>query len=494
MSIEIRAGAPGTGLAPGREPGPRVALCVDLDGTLLRGDLLHEGLARLLTANPFRAPQVLGWALRGRRALKERVAAAADLDVAVLPYRDEVIELARLARAAGRRVLLVTAAAAPIATRVAEHLELFDEVVASDDAHGNLAGTRKARYLVDRFGRGGFEYIGDSGRDLPIWADAASGVAVGASPAVRRRLDAAGTPMRHVADRPPGVRVWARQLRLHQATKNLLVLLPLLLAHEYAVWDSVWRALVMVAAFSLLSSGTYVLNDLHDLDADRRHPSKRLRPLASGGIPVSVAAVTSAALVLGGLGAALVLGPPALLVLLAYLVLTLGYSLVLRRLIVADVIALAALYTLRILAGAVAIGVAVSIWVALTSVFLFFSLALMKRVAEFANHAEASVDGRGYQRRDRTAVLAAGLSSGMVAVLVVAMYIDSDEARAAYTTPVILWMLIPLVLFWLTRMWLLTDRGQMHDDPVAYAISDRVSQGVALTAVAIVVAASLVGR
>lgn len=288
------------------------------------------------------------------------------------------------------------------------------------------------------------------------------------------------------------VRTWARQLRLHQVTKNLLVFLPLALAHQF-LWDSVLRAGVMFAAFSLLSVGTYIINDLHDLEKDRHHPTKRDRPLASGLIALPTAVLASALLILAGLGLGLVLGLPSLLILVGYLVLTLGYSLVLRSMVIADVIALAGLYTIRIFAGAIAIGVAVSIWVALTSIFLFFSLALMKRVAEFANHDIESSKGRGYQRRDRTAVLSAGISSGMVAILVVAMYIDSEVARATYRTPELLWALIPLLLFWLTRMWLLTDRGQMHDDPVAFAMTDRISQGVGVLGAGIAVAATLLG-
>lgn len=501
MSVQADATAPPPRSARRpRRPAPTTdatsvapVLCIDLDGTLLRGDLLYEGLAQVLATNPFRLPRVLAWLAKGRRAFKERLATSAELDVAVLPYREEVVELARQARAAGRRVLLVTAAADSLATRVADHLGIFDEVIASGLARGNLAGQRKADYLVERFGRSGYEYVGDSRNDLPVWGSAATGIAVDVPGGLRRRLAAGPTPMRFLESIRPTAAIWLRQLRLHQMSKNVLVFLPLLLAHQFFNWDALGRALVMFAAFCLLSAGTYVFNDLHDLDKDRHHPTKRQRPLASGRISIPVAAAASIGLVLAGLGVAFLLGPTAGLILLGYLVLTLSYSLVLRSMIVGDVLALAGLYTVRIFAGAIAIGVAVSIWVALTSIFLFFSLALMKRVAELVNHDRESSGGRSYLRHDRTAVLSAGISSGMVAILVVAMYIDSDVAKATYSTPELLWAIIPLLLFWLTRMWLVTDRGQMHDDPVAYAMRDHTSQVVVVVGAAIVVAANLVG-
>jgi len=281
---------------------------------------------------------------------------------------------------------------------------------------------------------------------------------------------------------------------VHQALKNVLVFVPVLLAHEIFSPDALWRVAVMFVAFTLVAFGTYVLNDLNDLDKDRHHPTKRARPLASGLIPIPTAFVVAVLLVLAGLAGSAVLGWPSLAALAAYTALTLLYSLALRRIMLVDVIALAALYTMRIIAGAVAADVALTIWTVLTSVFLFFSLALMKRYSEFAKYDLETSAGRGYVKRDRPAVLAAGITSGMMAVLVIAMYIDSDVAQQSYATPQILWAIVPLVLFWITRLWLLTERGEMHDDPVAFAISDRTSQVVALIGAGIVAAAALIGR
>lgn len=470
------------------------ALCVDLDGTLIATDILYETAARYAGQNPFRLFRAAIWLTKGRHVLKERLAEHTEIDVAALPYREEVLALLRAAREEGRETYLVTAAASAPAEAIAAHLGLFDGVISSGADNGNLAGDRKAALLAARFGEGGFDYVGDSRKDLPVWRMADAAVAVGAAPRTRRELkrDVRGATFIDVPRTTAAT--WWRQLRVHQATKNLLVFVPILLAHEVFSLDPLWRVLVMFAAFTALSFGTYIMNDLHDLEKDRHHPTKRRRPLASGLIPIPRAIGVSVALILVGLGLSALLGWRAVAVLLGYYALTVLYSLVLRRIVLADVLALAGLYTLRIFAGAVAADIELTIWVVLTSVFLFFSLALMKRYSEFAKYDVDRPAGRGYTRRDRPAVLAAGIASGMMAVLVIAMYVDSDVAKASYATPQILWAIVPLVLFWVTRLWLLTERGEMHDDPVAFAIGDRVSQVTALVAAAIVVAAALVGR
>jgi len=470
------------------------ALCVDLDGTLLASDVLYETAAQYLGQNPFRIFRLASWLAKGKRVLKERLAEHAVLDVTVLPYRTEVLELIATARERGRPVYLVTAAAGGPARAIAAHLGVFDGVVSTDAEHGNLSGARKAEYLVERFGDGAFEYVGDSNRDLPVWRAAGSATAVGVSPGTRRELERDGRDASFIDVPRAGFGTWLRQLRVHQATKNLLVFVPILLAHEFLSWDPLWRVIVMFIAFTVLSFGTYVMNDLHDLEKDRRHPAKRTRPLASGLLGIPTATVVGVVLIAVGLAASAILGWQSLAILVAYLVLTTLYSLVLRRVLLGDVLALAGLYTIRIFAGAIAADVALTIWTVLTSVFLFFSLALMKRYSELAKYDLETSGGRGYLKRDRPAVLAAGITSGMMAVLVIAMYIDSDVAQQSYGTPQLLWAIVPLVLFWITRLWLLTERGAMHDDPVAFAIGDRVSQAVAVIAAAIVATAALVGR
>jgi 4-hydroxybenzoate polyprenyltransferase/phosphoserine phosphatase len=470
------------------------ALCVDLDGTLIASDVLYETAARYTGGNPFKLIRAAIWLGEGRQVLKQRLAERATIDVTALPYREEVIALVREAREAGRPTYLVTAATESTAQAVADHLGIFDGVVASNTARGNLAGDRKAEYLIDRFGEGGYEYIGDSAKDMPVWRSARRAVGVGLTPRNRRELERDVRGATFIDVPHATARTWWRQLRVHQALKNVLVFVPILLAHQILDLDVLWRVGVVFIAFTMVAFGSYIMNDLHDIEKDRRHPTKRTRPLASGLIPIPTAVTVSTALIVGGLGLSVVLGWQSVAVLVLYFVLTVLYSFVLRKIVLADVLALAALYTIRILAGAVAASLSLTIWTVLTSVFLFFSLALMKRYSEFAKYDLDTSSGRGYVKRDRPAILAAGITSGMMAVLVIAMYIDSDVAQASYATPQILWAIVPLVLFWITRLWLLTERGEMHDDPVAFAITDRVSQVLAVVGVAIVAAAALVGR
>lgn len=285
-----------------------------------------------------------------------------------------------------------------------------------------------------------------------------------------------------------------KQLRVHQAAKNVLIFVPLVLAQRFFDWGDDLRAILLFVAFSLVSCGSYVINDLLDIEKDRHHPTKRNRPLASGVISVRSAMVVCAVLLVAGLALSATLGWPSVAMLLAYLALTLLYSFVFKRLVVADVIVLAALYTLRIFAGAVAIEVPMSIWVTLTSVFMFFSLALMKRYSEFAKYDGEVSKGRGYLLRDRHALLSLGVASSIATVLVVGLYIDSDAVRVLYGFPQLLWAAVPLLLYWVTRLWILTERGEMHDDPVAFAITDRVSQVVFVLVAIVVIAAALIGR
>jgi len=477
--------------------GGALPLCVDLDGTLLVTDSLHELAVGLAGQRPLDLLRIPGWLAGGRAYLKARLAERVALDAAHLPYRGEVLEALRAARAEGRPCVLVTAADRRVAEAVAAHLGLFDEVLASDGAD-NLKGRSKADELGQRFGRGGFEYLGDARADLPVWEAAGAASLVAPSGSLERRVAARLPVARSLGTRGgPGerARAWLRALRVHQWVKNALVLLPLLASHrlgEPALWAP---AALAFAAFSLAASAVYVANDLLDLAADRAHPTKQRRPFASGALPIAKGALAIPLLL--GLAAALAIWglPPAFLgVLGVYVAANALYSVWLKRVAIADVILLASLYTLRVVAGGVAIGVTPSPWLLGFSLFFFLNLAFLKRHVDVRRLDAAAGDrtpGRDYQASDLPLLASMGLAAGYMALVILALYIQSESVRLLYRNPGRLWLAAPLVAYWTSRMWLLSHRGDMNDDPVAFAVRDWVSWVVAGAGLAIGVAATL---
>lgn len=456
-------------------------LVVDLDGTLLRSDLLVESALAYVRARPLGLLAPLAWLAAGKARLKRRLAQATALDVTTLPYDPRVLALIAGARAAGRRTVLATASDRLLAERVAAHLGVFDEVLASD-GELNLSAGRKRDSLLRRYGQGGFDYAGNSGDDLPVWAAARHAYVVGAGAGVRRRAAAHGNVAAVLpAPSPPQrLRAALRAMRMHQWSKNVLVFLPLLAAH---VAHQPGRALAAVLAFicfSLCASSVYLLNDLLDLADDRHHPAKRLRPFASGAL-APLAGLALAPLLLGAaFGLALWLLPWRFsAVLLAYYALTLGYSLHLKRVMALDAITLAGLYTLRLIAGAAAFVVPLTFWMLAFSMFIFLSLALVKRYAELREPRDrgdtTQARGRGYFPGDLEMLAALGAASGYLAVLVLALYTQDKATVALYRQPQLIWLACPLLLLWITRAWMLTHRGLMHDDPVVFALKDRTS-------------------
>jgi 4-hydroxybenzoate polyprenyltransferase len=467
-----------------------IPLCVDLDGTLVRSDLLVESALALLRRNPLYLFCFPAWLLRGKAYLKRAIARRVVLDVARLPYDARV--LAWLREGDGnRRRILCTAADQQFADAVAAHVGGFDEACGSDGAR-NLGGRAKGAALRERFGPAGFDYVGNDRSDLHVWRDARRATVVDPSPGLLRRVRNA-CAVERVFERGGGQgRAWLLALRLHQWPKNALVFVPLLAAHRALDGMAVLQALAAFLAFGLCASGTYVLNDLLDLDADRRHPRKRLRPFAAGTLPIGSGLLVAPALVLAGFAVALLLPTRFALVLGAYTATTLAYSLLLKRIAMLDVVTLGALYTLRIIAGAVAIPVPASAWLLAFSMFLFLSLAMVKRYAEIRRVAASGgqeVAGRGYQAGDLSLIQSLGASSGFLSVLVLALYIDSTASDLLYRHHHVLWLLTPLLLYWIGRVWLLASHGRMHEDPVVFALTDKVSLAVlALFAVVIVAA------
>ena len=464
-----------------------IPLCVDLDGTLVRTDLLVESALSLLRRNPFYALRFGVWLLRGKAALKREIAERSEVNVTLLPYEPRVVDWLR-GDAAQRRRVLCTASDRRLAAAVAAHIGGFDEVLASDGER-NLAGANKAETLRARFGERGFDYAGNAAADLAVWRHARHAIVVNAPPALAQRA-AQAAPVERIFERESASwRVWMTALRPHQWLKNLLVCLPLLAAHRLLDPGSALLSIAAFVSFSLCASGVYLLNDLLDLESDRSHPRKRLRPFAAGTLALTSGLIAAPLLTLAAFALALAIGPAFALVLLGYYLLTLAYSFALKRIAMLDTVVLAALYTVRIIAGTAAIHVPLSFWLLAFSMFLFLSLAMIKRYTELhtlLQFGRERADGRGYAVDDLGLIQSLGGASGYLAVLVLALYINSTASEALYRHQQVLWLLCPLLLYWISRIWLKTHRGLMHDDPVVFAATDRASQ-IVLALCAVVV-------
>lgn len=467
-----------------------VPLVVDLDGTLIRSDLLIETLFTELGRQPSSIFGLVPALFSGRAAFKHRLAETAPLDVAGLPYDETVIAMIKTARAERRPVYLASASHEKCVAAVAQHLGLFDGWFASN-AKVNLKGPAKAARLVESFGAGQFDYIGNEAADLAIWAQARKSITVGAPAALRASLPALAGDVVHLESPQPTLKTWLKLLRVHQWVKNALVFIPLLMAHELHL-AALGTALLAFLAFSLCASGVYIFNDLADLAADRAHPTKRTRALASGTIPLAAGLSVVPVLWLAAFAVAAFVSLPFVAVLFAYFALTTLYSFMLKRKMLVDAFTLASLYTIRVIGGAVAVGVVLSHWLLAFSMFMFIALALIKRYVELAMLADRNMPNpanRNYQIGDLDIIAALSAASGYNAVVVLALYINSDAVVPLYRHPEFLWFVCPIVLFWFSRALLLAHRRQMHDDPIVFALKDRVSLLAAGLVAALVLAA-----
>jgi 4-hydroxybenzoate polyprenyltransferase len=459
-----------------RQPEFGGPLVVGLDETLVQTDLLLESVFAYISANPLRAVKVLRSLLQGRAQLKADVARDTPIDVALLPYNEHVLSLIEDARNSGREVYLASACNERYVEAVARHLSLFDGWFGSSDAR-NLTGSVKATLLVDRFGPRGFDYLGNGRADLAIWSTARRRIAVGASARVVAALKRLDPTADVLPTRTGGLRVWLRLFRVHQWTKNGLVFVPLFAAHLFTI-RAFASAFVAAIAFSLAASAIYVVNDLIDIEADRKHRSKKNRPLAAGTAPVGQALNFAVTFLAIALGLGLLLPAPFTPVLAAYLATTTAYSLYLKRKLMLDVVALAGLYTLRVIGGAVAVSTIPTEWILAFSMFVFTSLALLKRYAELAARLDAALPdltNRDYKRADLPVISALSAASGMNAVTVFALYISSDNVHRLYRHPKALWLVCPILLYWIGRVIVLAERRLIDDDPILFALRDGVS-------------------
>jgi 4-hydroxybenzoate polyprenyltransferase len=460
------------------KPAASFPLVVDLDGTLVKTDLLIESLFSLVKRNPLYVLLLPFWLLKGKAFFKQQVNRRVTLDVGSLPYDRELIDHLKVQRSRGRLLFLATGNDQRPARQVAEHLQLFERVLASDGVV-NLSARAKRDRLIAEFGEKGFDYAGNEKRDLEVWPWARKAIVVNSPGSVLRRAGRIADVERVFNGRGSVVKPYLRALRLHQWVKNLLVFVPLVMAHRYNEPALIGKVFLAFCAFGFCASSVYMINDLTDLSADRRHPRKRARPFAAGELSL-LWGVGSAPLLLGaGLVLALFLPLPFLGMLLLYFLLNLGYSFTIKRVAVLDVVTLAGLYTMRIMAGSAAMAIWPSAWLLAFSMFLFLSLALLKRYAELV--MVHRVDGgnvrvRGYRVTDKDLLASLGTGSGYVAVLVLAMYISSGAAQILYTRHELIWFLCPLLLYWIGYIWLIGHRGEMDDDPLVFVFRNRVSR------------------
>jgi len=466
-------------------------LCVDLDGTLVKSDTLVDSLLVLARSRPHLLLRLPAHLLRGKAAFKAFVAESVSLDVRCLPYNRALLEFLQQEHANGREIYLATGADEQLAKRVADHLRIFAGVMGSDGAT-NLTGAKKLARMREHLGEAGFAYIGNDTPDLPLLAAATQPMVANPTRRLRSRLKARSMrPDAEFVERNSPLKSAADAIRAHQWAKNLLVFVPVFLSHAVTV-NKLLEALAAFCCFSLTASATYIFNDLLDIEADRRHAQKRLRPFASGDLQGATGiGILGIFLALGLVGAALLPGR-FLAWLLLYLFASLAYTGVLKRIPLVDVLVLSGMYILRLLAGGAVTRTPISPWLAGFSLFLFLSLAIVKRFSELENlRAAGSVprNGRGYVLADLAQLRSFGTASAYAAAVVFAIYISGPDVEKLYRHPNYLWLSVPLILLWLNRVWLLAGRGKLNEDPVAFALTDRISLAIGAAVVIVAVLA-----
>ena len=458
-------------------------LVVDLDGTLVDTDMLVENIFLFFRLHPLRILHVFVWLFKGKAYLKRRLADNVLPDVRQLPYNKYLLIWLEQQRIAGACLILATASDLRIARKVAEHLGIFDDVLGTEII--NLSSHNKREVLIQRYGVRGYEYVGNSAADFAVWKTAS--IIHIANPergvlAVARKL---GTVDEVFETRPPYFRTLVKALRVHQWAKNLLIFVPLLASHRILEGPLLINGVLAFLAFGTCASSVYLLNDLLDLPDDRRHPTKCNRPLAAGTLPLLHALFLIPGLLVGAFVAALVLLPIQFAgVLAAYYILTLAYSLWLKRVVMLDVVTLAMLYTVRVVAGAAAMALVATFWILAFCMFIFLSLAFLKRYTELHDAKKKGktekFSGRGYYPADFELLASLGGASGYISVLVLALYINESASGTMYHSPQWMWAACPLLMFWLSRVWLLAHRGQMHDDPIVFALRDTTSRWIGI--------------
>ncbi|MEE2769544.1 MAG: UbiA family prenyltransferase [Pseudomonadota bacterium] len=466
-------------------------IAVDLDGTLTFTDTLYESLILFVKNKPLLIFSLLFWLLSGRATLKAKLAKHVELDVTTLPYNQSLINWLKIERSLGKIIVLCSATNVKVARAVAAHLQLFDHVIASDEIT-NIKSSQKRKVLEEKFGEKGYDYIGNSYADLSVWIGAKQAILVNTSRSVQRKASQVANIYKVFPAKGVSLKSWLKTFRVHQWLKNTLLFVPLLAAHQVTNIQFLSTLFLAFISFSLCASSVYMTNDLLDLESDRRHPRKKNRPFAAATIPITAGALLIPICIFASLTLGLMVGPVFLSWLIFYLVLTTTYSVVLKQIVLVDCLTLASLYTVRIAAGAAAVSIQLSFWLLAFSVFIFLSLAFVKRFIELELQAKIGnkiVHGRGYKAQDSQLLQTMGVSSGYAAVLVLALYLQSDNVTMLYSQPLFIWATIPLIHFWISWVWIKAARDEVHDDPVVFAIKDKTSLVVAiLTTIAVLFA------
>lgn len=426
----------------------------------------------------------------GKANFKWKIAQRTDFDASLLPYNSSLLEYLKHEHHSGRTLVLATASNEKYARAIADYLGIFDDIIASD-ATTNLSGRTKGEQLQKKWGDPGFVYAGNDSKDLAVWDFSDSAILVNPG----KRLRSVAEKRFHIRkifedQYRGGLLQFVKAMRLHQWLKNVLVFVPLLAAHQVQEYALLGKAVLAFLSFGLCASSVYLLNDFIDLPADRIHPTKRNRPFAAGSVSVMVGAMMIPALLGSAFFVAFMVGREFTGVLALYFLITLAYSLRLKRAALIDVLVLAGLYTVRIFAGGAAVSIQPSFWLLTFSMFLFLSLALVKRYTELLtlkDNGKEYVAGRGYRASDIETLAQFGTASAYMAVLVLVFYINSDAVKALYSHPERIWLLCPLLLYLVSRIWLLARRGELHEDPVVFIMRDRRSQWVMVAAIALLV-------
>jgi 4-hydroxybenzoate polyprenyltransferase/phosphoserine phosphatase len=451
-------------------------LVVDVDGTLIKTDLLQEATLQFVARHPAEVFRLVPWLASGKATLKARLADRIDPRVDLIPLHEETVDRIRAAQADGRRVFLASASDRRYVETLAARIGGIAGVFATSGTV-NLSGANKAAELEAAFGHGGFDYIGDSPVDFPVWRSARRVLVVAHSAAFAKRVLRAFPDAEILAETKASPRAYIKTLRVHQWAKNALLFLPAIASHRFDL-EAIGAALLAFFCFSFAASSAYIVNDLLDLPGDRDHPTKHRRPFAAGNVPVVGGIVLGLTLMLAAALGSLLLPPRFIAVLAAYVVTTLAYSFVLKRRLLIDVITLGGLYTLRVFAGLAALQLADSPWLLMFSLFLFLSLAVVKRCSELvarANAGKTDTLGRGYRTIDLGVMFPLGAAAGYGAVFVVALYLSSPDVAKLYMHPTRMWLICPLLLYWISRVLILTIRGEVDDDPLIFALKDRIS-------------------
>ena len=459
----------------------RRILVVDLDGTLVHTDMLVENLFLFLRSHPLRVFEVFVWLMKGKAIFKRRLADDVLPEAALLPYNQPLLVWLKQQRTKGAKLVIATASDRRVAQKVADHLEIFDEVLGTENT--NLSSRNMRDVLVQRYGERGYEYVGNSVADLAVWKMASVTHVANPARGTLAALRKVGKVETLFENRQNYFSPLIKALRIHQWAKNFLLFVPLLASHRIMEWQLLWNGLLAFIAFGACASSVYLLNDLLDLPDDRQHPTKCNRPLAAGTLPIFHALFLIPILLLGAFGLALWLLPIQFAaVLAAYYILTLAYSIWLKRVVMLDVVTLAMLYTVRVVAGAAAMSLLATFWILAFCLFIFLSLAFVKRYTELCDARQKGKteisSGRGYYPADFELLASLGGASGYISVLVLALYINDAASSTLYHSQKWMWAACPLLLFWLSRVWLLAHRGQMHDDPIVFALRDNVSRWI----------------